>query len=364
MSKKNRFDLLIFGAGIAGLSVAYAAHRAGLKTAVYDINQPGSGASGTPMALLNPATGRKAKKTWRAEECLSYTKELLKAAVPYSKTKLYTENGVIRPALDEDLANGMYKTFRQTTWNDGWVEWLSDHEITSRFPGLYCDSGGLWIPEGVTVSMNQFIHALALYLKKQDVQFYFNQTLVQSDWNTFMPENESENIHSDVVIHCKGKEMVCDPNWERLPLHPVKGQTLMLKMTQSLSFNSSISSLGYIAQSTDKDNTIVLGSTYEHHFNYLNPDDEGAKYLIDRLERTLPGIVQKEVYRQGWAGVRVTVPDKKPVVGKHPEIENLYTVCALGSKGLMLGPMLGKLLVENITEEKEIPDMFCINRLL
>ncbi len=364
MSDTSHYDLLIIGAGIAGLSAAYAASRAGLHTAVIDRKKPGSGASGTPAALLNPATGRKAKKTWQAETCLEYTKQIINEAGRYAQRPYYSENGVIRPALDETLAAGMLDSFRNSEWPPGWVEWISEKELKSRFPGLICKTGGLWIPVGGTVMMKDFIQALYLCLKNEGVDFFLNSEFSCTTGTPFRAVSRSLELTAHTAIYAMGKQMTVDPLWEILPLHRVKGQTLTVKLRQRLKFNSSISSLGYIAQTAVDPETIVLGSTYEHHFDHLNADDEGAGYLLERLNRTLPGIHNMITDRQGWAGVRVTVPDKKPVIGPHPEKSHLYAFCALGSKGLMLGPYLGKLLIESILNGTKIPSIFSIDRLL
>ncbi|MEX2584889.1 MAG: FAD-dependent oxidoreductase, partial [Balneolaceae bacterium] len=97
MSKAKRYDLIILGAGIAGLSVAAAARKAGLKTVVIDRAKPGSGASGAWMGLLNPATGRRAKKAWQAETALQATLELFEEVQNDTGETFYWNNGVIRP---------------------------------------------------------------------------------------------------------------------------------------------------------------------------------------------------------------------------------------------------------------------------
>jgi glycine oxidase len=361
---RKKYDIIIVGAGIAGLSTAYAASIAGFKTAVIDLNDPGSGASGTPMALLNPATGRKAKKTWKAEKCLNYTKQLLSSASNYTREKIYIENGVIRPALNPEIAEQMFDTFKNSTWEEGWVKWLDDGEISSGFPGLKGNGGGLWIPKGITVNMKGFIRALTQYLESRGVRFYLNTQYEKKSTTSYQINSPSELLESGLIIHCTGMGMTTDPTWNSLPLHRVKGQTLTIELSSTPKFKSSVSSIGYIAQSTINRNSIVLGSTYEHHFNHLEPDSDGAAYLINRMGKTMPEIHQNIITHTGWSGVRVTVPDKKPVAGGHPEFDNLYTLCALGSKGLMLGPILGKLLIDQIKGIGAVPELFSIRRLL
>ncbi|MDZ7681126.1 MAG: FAD-dependent oxidoreductase [Fodinibius sp.] len=65
----HQTDFCILGAGLAGLSLADALAEKGFTTTVVDKSTVAAGASGTPGGLVNPATGRRAKKSWRAENC-------------------------------------------------------------------------------------------------------------------------------------------------------------------------------------------------------------------------------------------------------------------------------------------------------
>ena len=51
-------EIAIIGAGIAGLTCAYAFARRGHQVTIYDQSAPLAGASGNPLALLNPRLGR------------------------------------------------------------------------------------------------------------------------------------------------------------------------------------------------------------------------------------------------------------------------------------------------------------------
>src|SRR5690625_7253969 len=77
MANRTLNDAILAGAGFAGLSHACTLNRSGLRVAVIDRASPGSGASGTPGALLNPATGRRARKSWHVETCLPYSRDLI-----------------------------------------------------------------------------------------------------------------------------------------------------------------------------------------------------------------------------------------------------------------------------------------------
>jgi glycine/D-amino acid oxidase-like deaminating enzyme len=109
---------------------------------------------------------------------------------------------------------------------------------------------------------------------------------------------------------------------------------------------------------------ITVGSTYEHDFKHLETDEDGLNYLKTKLEKTLPGWVEKSISVKQWSGVRVTVQDRKPVIGAHPESNGLYIIGALGSKGLLMARFLADMLIENIFNEKEIDEIVSLERFI
>ena len=58
------------------------------------------------------------------------------------------------------------------------------------------------------------------------------------------------------------------------------------------------------------------------------------------------------------AGIRPTVVDRRPLVGRHPEHKNLYVLNGFGSRGVMIGPYASKQLFDYIEKESELdPEM-------
>ncbi|MBL3566941.1 FAD-dependent oxidoreductase, partial [Rhodovulum sulfidophilum] len=49
-----RVDVTVMGAGVFGLSSAYACARRGARVRVVEWSHPGAGASGTPVGALSP----------------------------------------------------------------------------------------------------------------------------------------------------------------------------------------------------------------------------------------------------------------------------------------------------------------------
>lgn len=339
----HQADFCILGAGLAGLSLADALSEHDFSSVVIDKNDIASGASGTPGGLVNPATGRRAKKSWKAEKCYRAIAANLEKVQDGTDEQFFVNNGLLRPALLEKMARKMKEQHESTIWPDGWCQWKSKDEIKDIHPGINCVNGGLWLPIGLTVDVGKYMKAYARYLQNNGTEILLNQ--------------EPENIHRDSLWHItlenttvRTKHLVFaighytteSPYWDWLPINLIKGQVAKFKPNgSSLSFSHSISSLGYIARLGDK-NTFIQGSTYEHDFEHLNPDAGGEEYLRKRMRRTLPQLEEQSEVVDQWAGVRTSTPNYKPILGRHPQHQNLHVFTGLGSKGLLYGKFLAE----------------------
>ena len=338
---KNSFDFCILGAGIAGLSLADALHEQGYAVTIHEKHTVASGASGTPGGLVNPATGRRATKTWKAEACYSAVRSTLEKVQAVADTPFFRNNGLLRPAVTKKMVRKMRKQFEKTTWPDGWCHWLSEQEVKERHPGITCVEGGLWLPIGLTVNVGAYLQAYANWLRNQGIVIntQSNPDIKQKN-GCWILRTDSTECRCDNIVHATGYAALSDTCWHQFPLDGVKGQVAKFQAPKELlSFSHSLSSLGYIARLDDGD-TFIQGSTYEHDFDDRQPGPGGENYLRKRMARTLPELAEKAELVDRWAGVRVTTPDKKPLLGSHPEMPNLHLFTALGSKGLMYGKFL------------------------
>ena len=74
--------------------------------------------------------------------------------------------------------------------------------------------------------------------------------------------------------------------------------------------------------------------------------------LVSRLNTVLS--CDYEVVGQ-LAGIRPTVKDRRPLVGRHPEYKNMYVLNGLGTRGVMVAPTVSDQLLDYI-EYKTVLD--------
>jgi glycine/D-amino acid oxidase-like deaminating enzyme len=359
-SEKKKSDVAIIGAGIAGLSIADELLNRGLSVSIFDKSTPGSGSSGAPLVLINPATGRRARMVSHAEDCLSLISDLMQRVESFSGITFYKKTGILRPALTEELAEDFRRSPEKYDWPDStWISWM-DKECFEHY-------GGLFLPNGYTVDAPLYIKHLADYLIScgLNATFRTSVSVSQSSDNSYTVSlSDGSILEADQIVYATGSSVQDDPTWNFLPFKTTKGQLLDLEFKSALSIDHSISSMGYLAYLPSQPNRLVVGSTYEHSYRNLDTDSDGKSYLYDKLDRTLPNLRDKPHNVSMWSGERVSTKDHKPAIGAHPSLNGLYLLSGLGSKGMIQGRYLAQQLAELMVDNKPVENKFNLNRFL
>jgi glycine oxidase len=95
------------------------------------------------------------------------------------------------------------------------------------------------------------------------------------------------------------------------------------------------------------DGEVLLGSTEEEGNYDARPTLAGLNRLTEAALEVVPaagGFVVDGV----WAGLRPAAPDRHPIVGWAPGIERLMIATAHYRNGVLLGPLTGKRVAEQI----------------
>lgn len=322
----NRTDVWIRGAGVAGLTAAWYCRQAGLSVMVTDTGLCGSGASGTWWALMNPATGVQPapipgmKQALIGFEVMRDTLKLRDA--PWIKA------GIWRPAVDKALEKGFTKAMSHPDWPAGWLR------LDRPVHGL-TGSALLRVTTGYAIDMRLWLTSVANHLRETGVDIRENVT----------PNDE---VAAKYRIDTVGSDILTDPAWSHLRLHPIKGQLREVDVSGIRGTYPALSGRGYAIQ-TDGDRWII-GSTYEHEFSDSKPDPAYDGYLIDRFKALFPQPVSVTVVGR-WAGIRVGTHNRQPILAQHPDQPGHWAITGLGSKGLIYSQILGQELAARLTTE-------------
>ncbi len=349
------FDVIIAGGGLAGLATAaqLVEKNKNLKVLVYEARQIGDGASGVPAGMVNPATGQRAHMVWNAEACFRMLDKRLDQLSSGSSTILKLQNGVMRPAVDEYLAENFRASLENKRWPKGWIEWLEPDAVRNKVPNLKNSFGALFIKKGKTVRTPEYLEAYANYLKEAGVSFIFGGPYSIDNKNGWTLNNGTNSFSAPALVITTGYKARENKYWSELPLNAVKGQLALYHCPEKVSHIPAISAYGYITPVDD--HRLAVGSTYEHHFFDENPDAQGAGLLDQKFNELLPGLYPKCNRIGQWSGIRATTPDRLPIAGEHYDMKGLYVYAGLGSKGLLYSEFVASLLAMHITEKKDLP---------
>lgn len=358
----DQYDYCILGAGLAGVSLAKELVCKGYAVCLIDKDHIGAGASGVPLGLANYATGRFAKKVWEAEASYNALLENLEQASQFSDSPFYKVNGVLRPAMDEKIANRMLINFQETAWDNSWAEWLTPSQLKEMNSFIKPDLGGLWLPKAITIEVTSYLKNLVASILSQGSKVYEHLTYsYRKENDSWFIESDEHTIVTQNLIICSGAGSSEFEAFSDYPLHSVKGQLIVMRKENEVPFSHSISALGYMA-SLDRQH-FVIGSTYEHQYDHNTFDEAGREHLVNIVQKAIPFLLKDATIVNSWTGIRVSAPNRMPVLGSHPTQENLYLFSGLASKGLLFSTFLSNRFAEYLTKDTPLPPEVDIQRL-
>ncbi|MGY0399493.1 MAG: NAD(P)/FAD-dependent oxidoreductase [Ostreibacterium sp.] len=179
------------------------------------------------------------------------------------------------------------------------------------------------------------------YLEKQEKYYteaidYKNLTLTKEG---AIYASERGDIQAKKVVCCEGYGVKQNPYFCNLPLKGNKGETLTARLT-NLTLTSVIKSTVFIMPMPELGNDIYfIGATYHWTDKVENPSETAKSYLLDKITRFFTGDIEVLSH---CAGIRPTVIDRQPLLGRHKNYPNLYILNGLGTRGVMLGATMAQ----------------------
>lgn len=329
-------QIAVIGAGIAGLSTAWAFAQRGHQVTIYDQSAPLSGGSGNPLALLNP-------KLCPVEQSAEHLMTLAwqHALNHYQKFKAFRPIQVNQLALkNPEQLLGLADEYPEEILA---VQDTESQELQTAFPSLKLLEAG-------AVSPHQLRDEIL-----QNVNIRYKQAKISHIEAATKPQlfsDEQDLGEFDHVIVCTARETA--QFFADYPvLKPIRGQvSWMNNQAQPLSQNIAYSYGGYCMQ-LDAEHLILGASFYpgrddievlaeDHVHNY-----ELIHSVFPEYAATLPDVATW----QGRASVRAQSQDYFPLLGKMKADEEIYSFAGLGSKGFLFAPLCSEILAAQILGE-------------
>ena len=346
----ERFDTIIVGAGLAGACAAL--HLSPTRQVlVLEAKQPAAGASGAAAGLVNPLMSQKAKAAWRMDAALDALHTTLGMA---QSTDLLSRDGILRPATDAQQAP-IFRAVASVRPDN--ATWLTAATVQERFAGIAAPYGALLVRRGGAIAVPAFIDAMLTIAQQQGACLATGAEVV--GWGTngdgayvdVCFNTWTRRLYASRVILALGYGYHRHPALKALNLHPIKGQTVQVKAPAGAP-HLPLAGQGYVVPEGD---TLIVGSSYERGFSDLRPSDKQTRLILKKAAAMLPALDEAPVLH-ATAGIRVTVPGTRlPMLGPLPGQERIWVFTGLGSKGLLMAPLLAQHLPAYLDHPDTIP---------
>jgi glycine/D-amino acid oxidase-like deaminating enzyme len=337
-------DYLIVGLGLAGISFCEVLERN--KKSFKVISDDSQTSSAVAGGLYNPLILKRFTLAWNA-------KEQLDLAIPF-----YAElEQKLNIKLDYKIP--IWRRFASINEQNLWFE-ASDKPNLGRFiaPKIYSNHNpNIEAPYGYGEVLHTGRIDTAALLT--DYAQYLNEKKLMLretfDYEILRLEDgyvEYRGSKAKRIVFATGFGIKSNPYFNYLPLNGTKGELLTIKAPDLKEERVIKSSVFIIPLGKD---LYRVGATYKWKDKSNTPTAESKQELLQKLDTFLkcPYEVVDHV-----AGIRPTVSDRKPLVGRHPEHQNMYLLNGLGSRGVMIAPMASKQLYGFIENNEAIePEM-------
>jgi glycine/D-amino acid oxidase-like deaminating enzyme len=338
-----KYDFAIVGQGLAGSVLAFELEKRGKTFKIFnDKNQTSS--SAVAGGMYNPITGKFLAKTWLKDEIFPVMKNFFAEFDIKFNCKTYNPTQLIRPFVNENqkenFLNLIQKHGHQQDF-DILNESISLGSCIENKLGslLSLDAGWIDIPLFLAISEKYFE-------SKQTIEFInFDYGKIQT-LDNIISFNDDE---FEKMIFCEGFFAKNNPFFNWLPFNAVKGETLMVDFDKPYEITEIVNGGAWIIPLSN--NKARIGATYSWHELDSIPSQKAKEELILKTSKFL-----KTPYKitNQLAGVRPATIDRRPFIGAHPKIKNMFVFNGLGTKGVSLAPYFATELIEFIENKKEI----------
>jgi glycine/D-amino acid oxidase-like deaminating enzyme len=325
-------DLLIVGLGIAGANLVLEALERGLDVVVADVPEL-SRSTRVAAGLINPVVFRKVSLGWQARTALDA------AHVRYAKAETLLDTPFYHPC-------GMWRMHSSADevrwWNEKrqWPEFagmLGEVVNAPEKDVLHAPFGVSEVPAAGFIETAKFLDALRAHLQQQgrlisarmdpDDLEYREGRLGWKDWSF------------DRIIWAEGHLMNRNRLFEKPLLNPAKGEVLLIEAPE---LPQQIVN-GKIYMVPLGEGRFRVGSTYA----WQQEHDAPTEAKRQELEQTLVQMLKVPfTVLEHEAGIRPTVPDRRPILGALPGKPGMYVFNGMGTKGVLLAPMLAQAMLD------------------
>lgn len=349
-------DVVVIGGGVVGAGAAYRLAREGVSVTLVDRADDGQ-ATAAGAGIISPGTSYKPPAAFfpLAFKSVDYYEtllaELAEDGVPDTG---YEVTGLLHVAVSDQEAARLPELFALFSdrlaagvRNIGEVRLISGEEAQQLFPALGPVVRAIYTSGAARLDGRRLRDALVAGAASHGAR------VVRGSASLRMEHGRAEAVEVNGERIASGAVVLAGGAWSpelvtalpvRLSVYPQRGQIAHLELPQAHTSSWPVV-VGFHSHYmlTFPENRVVAGATREDAsgFDYRLTAG-GVHETLSEALRIAPGLASATV-REIRIGLRPASPDGLPILGKLPEIENVYAATGHGASGLQLGPYSGAL---------------------
>ncbi len=358
VGRRDRFEVIIVGCGIAGASLAYSLAERGVTDVLIleREEQPGyhsTGRSAGVLVEIDPVPSVLALKLFAAS--------FLRQPPPGFAAQPLLEPSGILATFEGPLWKLVQQAAPDLESAGVVVELLSPREIFEKIPvlapGLF--DGGLLLPEDGHIDVHELLWSYLRHARRQGVELRAGveakELRVERGRCTAVVTDAGE-IRARWVVNAAGAwggRIARLAGAAPIELTPMRRTMiafeapegsgsavwpLVANYSHPLYFSPDAG--GLYASPMDEEPSEPCDA---------QPDDLGVAETIHRLETQAPGLVPRTL-RNKWAGLRTFAPDGGLVVGEDPLVKGFFWLAGQGGSGIETSPAVGEIAADLLIE--------------
>ncbi len=362
-------EVIVVGAGLIGLAIAFELAERGASVRVYDRSEPAHAASWAGAGMLAPYTER------ITDEALLALCASSLAEYPAFVQRVFAASGIDARLRLEGV---FYAAFE-----DGGLDRLREHARALQARGVECEMldrarslgaepwlgagllGGLLKNREGYVDNRRFGRALAAACKARGASVEQSSSVtvecdsrrvlgVRTD-HGFVAARAVVNACGAWAAQLQGLPQSCVP-----PIEPVKGQMVALAVPVGFVQRASWVPGAYLVPRDD--GRLLIGATVEAAGFDERTTAQGVHELLHAALAAAPSLSGFSI-TESWAGLRPGTPDGLPFLGE-TAVEGFFLATGHYRNGILLAPTTARLIADAIeTERSATLEPFSIARL-
>ncbi|WP_343487951.1 FAD-dependent oxidoreductase [Allomuricauda sp. d1] len=341
-------DYLIVGLGLAGTCFSETLRKNSKSFKVIsDTSQQASLVAG---GLYNPVILKRFTLAWKADEQLDVALPFYTELERQFNVKLDFKVRILRRFASIEEQNGWFEAADK----QGLRRFLSTKIHPNKNSSLDAPFGFGEVLETGRIDTQRLLtvyRKLLLQEEKLVEERFDHQTLKINEDGV-----DYKAIKAKRVVFAEGFGLKHNPFFDYLPLNGTKGELLTIKAPKLKEMSVIKSSVFIIPLGDDQ---YRIGATHKWKDKTNKPTEEAKEELLKKLRTFLK--CDFEVIDH-VAGVRPTVTDRRPLVGRHPEHKNLFVLNGFGSRGVLIAPYASHQLYEAVENNGTVHQEMNSNR--